>query len=45
MKIVKYFKDGNKWCCVYENFINLQESLAGFGDTKEEARLDLINKI
>jgi hypothetical protein len=27
-----FFKDGNKWCCVNGDFINLQESPAGFGD-------------
>lgn len=32
-----YFRDGNKWCCVFGDFINLQESPAGFGDTQAEA--------
>lgn len=31
------FRDGNKWCCVRGDFINLQESPAGFGNTFEEA--------
>jgi len=35
------FKDGNMWCAVYPNFINLQESASGFGETPETARLDL----
>ena len=34
---VCFFRDGNKWCCVFGDFINLQESIAGFGDTFEEA--------
>ena len=32
-----YFRDGEKWCCVFGDFINLQESPAGFGDTQAEA--------
>lgn len=36
-----YFKDGDKICCVFGDFINLQESPAGFGDTNEEALTDL----
>lgn len=31
------FKDGNAWCAVGPNFVNLQESDAGFGDTPERA--------
>ena len=34
---VRTFKDGNAWCAVRPDFINLQESDAGFGDTREEA--------
>jgi hypothetical protein len=30
-------KDGNAWCVHGEDFINLQESRAEFGDTKDEA--------
>lgn len=30
-------RDGSKWMAVYEDFINLVESHAGFGDTQEEA--------
>ena len=32
-----FFKDGNAWCCVRGDFINIQESPAGFGDTMDEA--------
>lgn len=38
-----FFRDGNKWCCVFGDFINLQESPAGFGDTFDEA-LDGLKK-
>ncbi len=31
------FRDGNAWCAVKRDFINLQESDAGFGNTREEA--------
>lgn len=37
----RVFKDGNAWCAVYPDFINLQESPAGFGDAPEEARANL----
>lgn len=36
--IIKVEKDGNAWCCVGEDFVNLQESdCYAFGDTKDEA--------
>lgn len=31
------FKDGDKWCAVYGDFINLEESVAGFGKDFTEA--------
>lgn len=34
---VCFFRDGNQWCCVYGDFLDLQHSPAGFGDTFEEA--------
>jgi len=34
---VQYVRDGNQWCANFDDFVNLQESPAGFGDTKEEA--------
>lgn len=34
-------KEGDSWCCVRHEFVNFQESLAGFGDTIEEAIKDL----
>lgn len=36
-----YFKEGDKFQCVFGDFINLQESPAGFGDTYDEAFEDL----
>ena len=36
-------KDGNNWCAHYKDFINLQESVSGFGDTQDEAINQLIN--
>jgi hypothetical protein len=30
-------RDGSKWMAVYNDFINLAVSPAGFGDTQEEA--------
>ena len=38
----RVFRDGNKWCCVEDDFINLQESFAGFGDTPLEAEKALL---
>jgi hypothetical protein len=35
------FKDGNAWCAVFPDFVDLQESAAGFGDTPEAARAEL----
>lgn len=37
----RVFKDGNAWCAVYPDFVNLQESPAGFGDSPEVARFEL----
>jgi hypothetical protein len=31
------FRDGNSWCAVGPNFLNLQESVAGFGSTSMAA--------
>jgi hypothetical protein len=35
------FLDGNQWCCCRGNFVNLQESLAGFGATRVAAMAEL----
>jgi hypothetical protein len=34
---VCFFKDGDQWCCVFGDFVNLQESVAGFGSTFDAA--------
>lgn len=34
----KLFKDGNQWCALYGD--NLQEGVAGFGDTPHKAMLN-----
>lgn len=34
---IRTFMDGDAWCAVMPDFINLQESHAGFGATREEA--------
>lgn len=35
--------DGNEWCATDSNFINLQESIAGFGKTPLEALKNLLD--
>ena len=37
--------DGNAWCATRKDFINLQESPAGFGATKLEAMAGLCNAL
>lgn len=34
---VRIFMDGDQWCAVRPDFVNLQESPAGFGSTREAA--------
>ena len=38
---VRYFRDGNQWACVPDDFLNAQESPVGFGDTPQDAAEDL----
>ena len=38
---LKLFKDGNQWCATFEDFENLQESDAGFGQTAFKALIAL----
>ena len=40
-----FFKDGDAWCCVRGDFVNLQESPAGFGATRDDALDDLVAAI
>lgn len=45
-KELKFFKDGDKICCVVEEgFTNIQECTAGFGNTEEEAEKDLLEQL
>lgn len=37
-----FFREGNQWCCVRGDFINLQESSAGFGDTMGQAMANFL---
>lgn len=39
---INVYLDGNAWCATRDGFINLQESIAGFGDTPNEAVLNLM---
>ncbi len=41
-KNFKTFMDGNSWCATRHDFINLQESTAGFGPSSSEAIDDLL---
>ena len=41
----KIFKDGNLWCAVTNDFINIQESDAGFGLTPGFALKELLDQI
>lgn len=41
----RVFMDGTAWAAVMPDFINLQESPAGFGSTPEEARAALADDI
>lgn len=42
---IRVFMDGDKWCAVHHDFVNLQESPAGFGDSPDEARACLSNNV
>ena len=35
------FLDGDQWCCCRGSFVNLQESLSGFGSSRESAIAEL----
>jgi hypothetical protein len=41
--IIDLSMDGDMWCAVFRDFQNLQESPAGFGKTRKEAVIELIN--
>ena len=42
---MKTYKDGDQWCAVGSNFVNLQESTVGFGDTREDAIEQLVEEL
>ena len=42
---VVFSQDGNKVCATFKDFINLQESPAGFGDTEAEAKANLFQEV
>ncbi len=39
------FLDGNAWCATLDGFVNLQESVAGFGDTPRAAVANLLENV
>lgn len=41
MECINFQMDGDQVCATYSDFINLQESPAGFGRNIKEATLDL----
>lgn len=38
---LRLFRDGDQWCATYKDFVNLQESEAGFGERAIDALIDL----
>lgn len=42
---IDVFKDGDQWCATMADFINLQESPAGFGDTPAKAVQNLADNL
>lgn len=38
---IRVVRDGNQWCAFMPDFVNLQESAAGFGNSQSEAELEL----
>jgi hypothetical protein len=42
---LEFKMDGNMWCCHAHDFINLQESNAGFGESKREAASDYYSRL
>lgn len=44
-KKVIFKQDGDKICATFDDFVNLQESPAGFGDTEAEAKANLFQAI
>ena len=42
---MRLYKDGDKWCATEDDFVDLQISNAGFGDTEVMAVRDLQDQI
>jgi hypothetical protein len=42
---MKFEMDGDKWMCTPPDFVDLQQSCGGFGDTKSQAVDDLIKNL
>ena len=40
---IKPYKDGNQWCFIYGD--NIQDGIAGFGDTIDEAAFDFFSNL
>lgn len=41
----RLYKQGNQWCAVDKDFVNLDESIAGFGASPQQALTNLVNKL
>lgn len=44
MSKVFYKKDGDQWMAHYDDFVDLQQNIAGFGETKKLAKENLLDK-
>jgi len=42
---INVYIDGGVWCAVYDDFVNLQESMSGFGGTPQDAVDKLLEKV
>lgn len=42
---IRFVRDGNMWCTFLPGFVNLQESVAGFGETQNKAEKNLRNAL
>ena len=42
---IRLFMDGNMWCATRKDFVNLQESPAGFGETCAKAMSALVKEL
>lgn len=42
---IRFVRDGNMWCAFMPDFINLQESVAGFGTSQTAAEADLLRTL